>query len=118
MKAPGVRSEEKPRSDSTAVEDRGLALLHDRRRLATAVLTLVLVVVAIYVLFPAVVGLDDALERFGDATWYWIVLAVVFTIASFVAYVALFRGILGGTTDTELRRRLGIGRSAEDPPEE
>ena len=106
MKAPGVRSEEKPRSDSTAVEDRGLALLHDRRRLATAVLTLVLVVVAIYVLFPAVVGLDDALERFGDATWYWIAIAVVFTIASFVAYVALFRGILGGTTDTELRRRL------------
>ncbi len=99
------RDEEQP-SDSMAVEDRGLALLQDRRRLATGLLALVLIVVAIYVLFPAVVGLDDALERFGDATWYWIVLAVVFTIASFGAYVALFRGILGGTTDSELRRRL------------
>ena len=39
-------------------------------------------------------------------TWYWIVIAVGFNVLAFVAYVALFRGVLGGTHDDELHRRL------------
>ena len=34
-----------------------------------------LLIVAIYVVFPKVVGLDGTFDRFDDATWYWIVLA-------------------------------------------
>jgi uncharacterized membrane protein YbhN (UPF0104 family) len=93
------------------IEERGAALLGDRRRLVTGLLALVLVVVAIYVVFPNIVGLNDALHKFGDAVWYWLFVAVAFTAASFVAYVALFRGILGGTRDDELHRRLDVRAS-------
>ena len=67
---------------------------------------LVLIIAAIYLVFPKLVGLDDAMARFDDATWYWIVIAVGFNGVAFVAYVALFRGVLGGVNDENLRRRL------------
>lgn len=95
-----------PEAEHGAMEDRGLDLLPDRRRLVAGLIGLVLIIVAIYVLLPKVVGLDDALERFGEAKWYWLVIAAAFAIASFGAYVALFRGILGGTRNDELQRRL------------
>jgi uncharacterized protein (TIRG00374 family) len=66
----------------------------------------VLVVVAIYVLLPNLVGVEDALDNFDDAVWYWIFAAVCFNVLAFAAYVALFRGILGGTHDDALHRRL------------
>jgi uncharacterized protein (TIRG00374 family) len=100
-----------PAVDTIEIEDRRLALFRDRRRLATVVVGFVLVVVAIYVLFPKIVGLDDALVRFGDATWYWVAVAFAFTVAGFGAYVALFRGILGGTRDDPVRRRLDFSAS-------
>jgi uncharacterized protein (TIRG00374 family) len=84
------------------------ALLQDRRKLATGVAVFLIGIVAIYVLFPKIVGFDDALGRVDDAEWYWLVVAVAFNVAAFGAYVALFRGILGGTSrrDDELHRRL------------
>ncbi len=97
--------------DTAEMEERRLAPLRDRRRLVLLALGFVLVVVAIYVLIPKVVGLDDALERFGQATWYWLAVALLFTVASFAAYVALFRGILGGSRDDVVRRRLDISAS-------
>jgi uncharacterized protein (TIRG00374 family) len=82
------------------------ALLHDRRKIFSGVLLVVLLVGAIYILFPKVVGLDDALERFDEATWYWVALAVAFNVVAFGAYVALFRGVLGGVGLETVRRRL------------
>ena len=89
------------------------ALLHDRRKLATGLLLFVAGVAAIYVLFPKVVGLDDTLARIDEATWYWVVVALGFNVAAFAAYVALFRGVLGGTArrDDEIRRRLDVRAS-------
>jgi len=66
----GAREEEDSEPQKAALEERGLALLANRRRLVTVALGLIALIVAIYVLFPAVVGLDDALARVGDATWY------------------------------------------------
>jgi putative heme transporter len=97
--------------DTMEMEERRLAPLRDRRRLLMLVVGFVVVVVAIYVLIPKVVGLDDALERFEQATWYWLVVALAFTVASFGAYVALFRGILGGSRDDLVRRRLDMSAS-------
>ena len=82
------------------------ALLSDKRKLATGAVVVVLVVVAIYVLLPNLVGVEDALDNFDDAVWYWIFAAVCFNVLAFAAYVALFRGILGGTHDDALHRRL------------
>jgi uncharacterized protein (TIRG00374 family) len=89
------------------------ALLGDRRRLVSVLLLFVLVLVAIYVLLPKIAGLGDTVDRVGDAKWYWIVIAIAFNAASFIAYSALFRGVLGGTTRGEdvARRRLDLRAS-------
>ncbi len=89
------------------------SLLSNRRQMVTMGLVFVLAVTAIYFVFPMVVGLDDALERLGEATWYWIVVAVLFNVGAFAAYVALFRGILGGRAHDELHRRLDVKASYE-----
>ncbi len=85
--------------------------LHDRRRLVAVGAVMLLAVLAIYVLLPQIVGLEEAFDRLGRAVWYWLVIAVGFMVASFAAYVALFRGVLGGTGADEVRRRLDISAS-------
>ena len=87
------------------------ALLHDRRKIFSAVLLVLLLVVAIYVLFPKIVGADEAVSNLDEGTWYWVLVAVGFNVLAFAAYVALFRGILGGTRDDEVHRRLDLRAS-------
>jgi uncharacterized protein (TIRG00374 family) len=87
------------------------AFLHDRRKLATWLIVFFGAILGIYVLFPKIVGFDDALARMDDATWYWVAIAIGFNGAAFAAYVALFRGILGGTHDDEVQRRLDVRAS-------
>ena len=62
-------------------------------------------------MFPKLVGLDDAVRKLDNAVWYWIVIAIAFNVAAFGAYVALFRGILGGTRDDAVHRRLDLKAS-------
>jgi uncharacterized protein (TIRG00374 family) len=104
--------------DSTEDEEEELqqvgalqALLQDRRKLFGGVTLFALILVAIYVVFPKLVGLDDALRKLDEATWYWVVIAVGFNLAAFAAYVALFRGVLGGTRDDDVHRRLDLRAS-------
>ena len=103
--------EEDEQADDELEVGRFQALLQDRRRLATAVLVVILIVFAIYIVFPRVVGTEEALDRFDDAVWYWIVVALAFNVAAFGAYVALFRGILSGNVDDDVRRRLDMRAS-------
>ncbi len=97
--------------DTEEIEERRLAPLRDRRRVVTLVILFGLLLVAIYVLLPKVFGLDEALERFGQATWYWLLAALLFTAAGFAAYVALFRGILSGSWDDPIKQRLDFSAS-------
>jgi putative heme transporter len=97
--------------DSDAQVGAFQALLHDRRKLATGALIVAVLIVAIYVLIPKLVGLDEALERLDQATWYWVVVAIGFNVAAFGAYVMLFRGVLGGTFDDAVHRRLDVRAS-------
>src|SRR5215210_2202380 len=92
-------------------EDEPPALLADRRRLGMVVLAMALAVVAIYVLLPQVVGLEKALDRLAAADGLWLLAAVVFMALSFLAYVALFRGVLGGTRDDEVHARINFTAS-------
>jgi uncharacterized protein (TIRG00374 family) len=55
-----------------------------------------LLVVAIYFLFPKLVGLGDAMGRLDNADPVWVAIAVAFNVAAFATYVALFRGVIGG----------------------
>jgi uncharacterized protein (TIRG00374 family) len=107
---------EEPEEDEEGADDelevgRFQALLHDRRRLAGGLLIVVLIVFGIYIVFPRVVGTEEALDRFDNAVWYWIVVALAFNVAAFAAYVALFRGILSGNVDDDVRRRLDVRAS-------
>ena len=87
------------------------ALLQDRRKLVSGLVVVVLLVVAIYVLFPKIVGADEAVNKLDEAKWYWVLIAIGFNVAAFAAYVALFRGVLGGTRDDEVHRRLDLRAS-------
>jgi uncharacterized protein (TIRG00374 family) len=102
--------EAEPEEDVT---ERGLAILRNKRRLASLVLAVVLMIVAIYVIFPKVVGIEDALARVDDAKWYWIVVAIGFMPLSFISYANLFKSVLGGPEDDEVRRRLDRRASYE-----
>ncbi len=65
------------------------------RRIAQTLVAVVLLTVAIYVLFPKVIGLEGALSKMGDGDPLWIVVALAFDVLAFAAYVALFRGVVG-----------------------
>ena len=58
-----------------------------------------------------IVGADEAVSNLGDAVWYWILIAIGFNVLAFAAYVALFRGVLGGTRDDDVHRRLDLKAS-------
>ena len=104
---PPVVEEQEDRAEDLEVS----RLLSDRRKLVSLMLVFVLAIVAIYFLLPKFVGLDDNLERIGEATWYWVVIAVGFNVLAFASYVALFRGVLGGPGSDEVRRRLDVRAS-------
>jgi uncharacterized protein (TIRG00374 family) len=87
------------------------ALLQDRRKLLTGFVLLVLILFGIYVVFPRLVGLDDAVKKLDDADPLWVVIAIGFNVVAFAAYVALFRGVLSGTRDDEVHRRLDLRAS-------
>ena len=101
--APDVENEE---NSGDAQVGAFQALLHDRRKLGSGLLLIVLLIGAIYLLFPKVVGIDDSMARFDEATWYWLVIAAGFNVVAFAAYVALFRGVLGGVDLETVSRRL------------
>jgi uncharacterized protein (TIRG00374 family) len=106
---------DEPEDQSTDEEDLEVgkfqALLQDRRRLLLGLVVVVLLVGAIYVLLPKILGLDRAVSRLDEATWYWVVIAVGFNVAAFGAYVALFRGVLAGVRDDAVHRRLDLRAS-------
>ncbi|MBS1678191.1 MAG: flippase-like domain-containing protein [Actinobacteria bacterium] len=72
-----------------------LPIFSTRRMLQTGAVVLILLV-GIYFLFPKLVGLGDAVGRLGEAEPIWIAVAVVFSIASYATYIALFKAVVGG----------------------
>jgi uncharacterized protein (TIRG00374 family) len=72
-----------------------LPIFTPRRVIQTCILVLFLLV-AIYFLFPKLVGLGDALSKLDDADPVWIGVAVAFSVASFATYIALFKAVVGG----------------------
>lgn len=72
-----------------------LPIFTTRRIVQTVVLVLVLLV-AIYFLFPKLVGLGDALSKLDEADPLWIGVAVVANVAAYATYIALFKAVVGG----------------------
>ena len=97
--------------DAEGIDQRSAALLQNRRQLISLALAVVLMVVAIYVVFPKLVGVSDAIGKLSDATWYWVVVAVAFNGVRFLSYTSLFRGVLSGTQEDTVNRRLDLRAS-------
>ncbi len=90
-------------SDSEAVdasldvesEEAEPSFFADPKRLVQTLVIVVVLVAAIYILLPRLVGIQDALGKLSDASPAWLVVALGFTVLSFLSYVALFRGVVG-----------------------
>jgi uncharacterized membrane protein YbhN (UPF0104 family) len=70
--------------------------LFTARRLVQTVLLVLLLLLCIYILFPKLVGLGDALSRLGDADPVWIGVAIGFNVVAYATYIALFKAVVGG----------------------
>jgi uncharacterized protein (TIRG00374 family) len=76
-------------------EETGPSFFGSPKRILQTVVVILLVLAAIYVLLPKVVGIKGSLTQLGDATPVWIVVAFAFDVLMFASYVALFRGVVG-----------------------
>jgi uncharacterized protein (TIRG00374 family) len=100
-----VNVPEDARSEEETDDRRGggglaeLPIFTTKRMLQTGAVVVVLLV-GIYFLFPKLVGLGDAMGRLDDADPVWIGVAIVFSIASYATYIALFKAVVGGDTLT------------------
>jgi uncharacterized protein (TIRG00374 family) len=65
------------------------------KRIAQTLVVVLILVAAIYVLLPKIVGIQGAVAKLGDASPIWIVIALAFNVLAFFSYVALFRGVVG-----------------------
>lgn len=85
-------SREDPANGNGVVE---LPVFTPRRVVQTALLVLILLL-GIYILFPRLVGLGDALSKLGEANGLWVVAAVGFNLVAIATYIALFKAVVGG----------------------
>ena len=95
--------------DDQHIEDPGAGLLgFGRRRLIIYGIIVGAFVVGLYVGLPAALdGLSDTREVIKEADPWWIAVALGFNVLSFGAYIALFRGVIGGLTEGDkVGRRL------------
>jgi putative heme transporter len=99
-------------ADEAEAEDEGEneepSFFADPKRLLQTFAIVVVLVVAIYVLLPNLVGLDDAIEKLGQADAVWLVVGLAFTVLMFFSYVALFRGVVGEGTRLNWRESYEI----------
>jgi uncharacterized protein (TIRG00374 family) len=65
------------------------------KRIAQTIVIVLVVLAAIYLLFPQIVGIEDGLDTLSHGDPIWIGIAVAFAFAMFGSYVALFRGVVG-----------------------
>jgi uncharacterized protein (TIRG00374 family) len=90
-----VTDDRHPQAPEPAAPDDEPRFFEDPKRLIQTLVAVILLVVAIYVLFPKIVGLEDAIATMGEGDPLWIGIALLFNVAAFAAYVALFRGVVG-----------------------
>ena len=76
-------------------DDAEPSFFHDPRRLLVTGLIVLVMFGVIYVVLPQVIGLEDAIAKFGEGKWQWFGAAIGFNVLAFAAYVALFRGVIG-----------------------
>ncbi len=97
--------------DTVDPTQRGSEMLRSRRRVLSLFAAVALMIVAIYVVFPKVVGLEGTFDRFDEATWYWIVMAFCMPVLTYYSYAVLVRSVFGKRGPDEIRERLTMPAS-------
>jgi len=94
----GATSRDEPIANADDDEDPAEEprFFQDPKRLALTAGAVIVLFAGIYFLFPAIVGIEDGIEKLDDGEPGWIALAVGFSFFMFFANVALFKGIVGG----------------------
>jgi uncharacterized protein (TIRG00374 family) len=93
--APPADQAEITEGDDGEGENEDPKFLESPRRIVQTLVVAMLAIVAIYLLFPQVVGVGDGLDTLTEGDPVWIVVALAFALAMFASYVALFRGVVG-----------------------
>jgi uncharacterized protein (TIRG00374 family) len=92
--------EELERASDLPEDDSGFVL--SPRRIAIYTGVVAAFVIGLYIALPAALsGLSDMRDVVSDADPVWIVIALGFNVLSFAAYIALFRGVVGGEWEDE-----------------
>jgi uncharacterized protein (TIRG00374 family) len=115
--APDLEQQEEPEQQPPAPDDTGSmepdeaesAFTLTPRRIAIYAGVVVALVVGLYIGLPAALsGLSDMKQVVSDANPAWIAVALGFNVLSFVAYIALFRGVVAGAGEQDeiVARRL------------
>src|SRR3954454_18393924 len=87
-----------------------------KRLLQTAVVVLLLLA-AIYIIVPKIIGTKGAIGQLSEATPSWLVVAVAFVVLMFASYVALFRGVVGErVVHLEWRESYQVTMAGVAPP--
>lgn len=116
MQEPPGRVEENYEPDSLdaateAMESGSLGRLLTPRTVVFLVLGIAAAILGLYVLLPKIVGVQDAINRIGEATWYWIAVGYGFLMVALAAYGALFRGIVGAGDIPKVSERLTLSNT-------
>ncbi len=90
-----VRHPDQPAEAIEEAENEEEPTFFDARRIIQTTVIVLVLVAAIYVLFPKIVGLQGSLSKLSDAEPGWIAIALAFDVLAFASYVALFRGVVG-----------------------
>jgi uncharacterized protein (TIRG00374 family) len=78
------------------------------KRIAQTIFIVLLVLIAVYLLFPKVVGIEGGFDTLAEGDPWWIAVALVFALAMFGSYVALFRGVVGKAVKLRWRESYEI----------
>jgi putative heme transporter len=97
--------------DAVDAAERGSEMLRNRRRVLGLFAAVALLIVAIYVVFPKVVGVEGTFDRFDEATWYWIVAAFCMPVLYYGTYTVLVRSVFGQRGPDDVRERLDFKAS-------
>jgi uncharacterized protein (TIRG00374 family) len=93
-------------AEDSATEEIESGMLFGPRRLAIFAAVVLAMVIGLYVALPAALGgLSKTGDVIADADPWWIAIALGLNLFSFAAYIALFRGIIGGESDAPLSRK-------------
>jgi uncharacterized protein (TIRG00374 family) len=107
---PGARPDDGPLDfdlDGPETEQVEGRMLMGSRRIAIYLLIVVVIVIGLYFVLPKITETGDALDKIGGANPWWMAVALGFNLLSFLAYIALFNGVVGGhRAPKQVRDRL------------